>query len=189
LYVLAGAVAALLGAAVMRWFTRSAAITEVEVVVPQFSKVKFAVTKDHKVLAKRIVVQMTSRIAVRVLADDAGLAREALNSLHSLFLFVRDQLHEDTNTRSVPGRPKVNMLAMNMINNHLAPFLGHWHYCLTNWERRHADQPESDWPDNAKFRAELRALQPHCRRSPSRWRTEWIRTGRKRAPRYLLHGS
>jgi hypothetical protein len=36
---------------------------------------------------------------------------------------VRAELLTDTNTRSVPGRPQPNLLALRMLNLTLAPFL------------------------------------------------------------------
>jgi hypothetical protein len=159
LYVITGGVTAVLGAAIWGWFTRSASVSEVEVSVPQLSKVKFAVTKDHKVMARRIVVQMTSRVAVQPLDDDSGRADEAIASLHSLFLFVRNLLDEDATSRATPGRPRVEVLAMNMLNVHLRPFLGKWHRHYDDWRIANPDIAESDWTHDQKFRAALRELQ------------------------------
>lgn len=159
LYVFGGAVAGVVGAAVYRWFTSSAAVAEVEVTIPQLSRVTFAVTKDHKVLAKRIVNQMASRVAIQPLADGTGRADEAIRSLFGLFTFVRDVLDEDASARVFPGRPKVDVLAMNMINKHLRPFLSTWHRTYDDWRSANVDVSESAWPQDARFRAELRALQ------------------------------
>lgn len=159
LYVLTGGVTAVLGAALWQWFTRSTAISEIEVTVPQFSKIKFAVTKDHKVLARRIVNQMTSRVTVQSLADDTGRADEAIASVFTFFKFVRELLDADITTSSTPGRAKINVLALNMLNLHLRPFLSTWHRNHGDWRVNYPDAPESEWPDDARFRAALRALQ------------------------------
>lgn len=163
LYVLTGGVTALLGAAIWEWFTRSAAISEVEVAVPQLSRITFAVSKDHRLMARRIVVQMTSRVAVQPLDEDSGRADEAITSLHALFTFVRDLLDEDAGSRTTPGRPKVDVLALNMINCQLRPFLGRWHRKYDDWRAQHQDAPESEWPEDARFRTELRELQSQLR--------------------------
>lgn len=163
LYVVTGGVTAVLGAVVWAWLTKSTAISEVEVTVPQFSKVKFAVTKDHKIMARRIVVQMATRVAVQPLDDDAGRVDEAISSLHSLFLLVRELLDEDATTRPTPGRPKVDVLAINMLTCHLRPFLSKWHRRYSDWRAENPDHPESEWPEDQKFRTELRQLQDQLR--------------------------
>lgn len=163
LYVSTGGVTAVVGGILWGWLTKSTAVSEVELTVPQFSKVKFAVTKDHRVLARRIVVEMTTRIAVQSLDDDAGRADEALASLYKLFTLVRDLLAEDAEVRPAPGRPYVDVLAMNMLNLHLRPFLSTWHRRYSDWRAANPELPESDWPDDQKFRDELRALQTDLR--------------------------
>lgn len=156
--ILAGTIAGLLVAAVVGWFASSTAISEVVVTIPQLSKVTFAVTRDHKVMARRIVVQMASRVAIQPLKDDTGRADEALSSLYTLFTFVRDLLDEDATTKGTPGRPKVDVLALNMLNRHLRPFLSEWHRRYEDWRGAHPDEPEAGWPDDERFRADLRRL-------------------------------
>ncbi|MEU6646525.1 hypothetical protein ABZ863_28815 [Saccharomonospora sp. NPDC046836] len=163
LYVLTGGVTAAIGAVIWAWLTKSTAVSEVEVTVPQFSKVKFAVTKDHKIMARRIVVQMATRVAVQPLEDNSGRVDEAIASLHSLFLFVRELLDEDATTRPTPGRPKVDVLAMNMLTRHLRPFLSNWHRRYSDWHAANPDRPESEWSEDQKFRSELRQLQAQLR--------------------------
>lgn len=163
LCVVTGGVTAAFGVLVWVWLTRSTSVTEVEVTVPQFSKVKFAVTKDHRVMARRIVVQMVTRVAIRPLPDDTGRADEAIASLHSLFLFVRDLVDDDATSRPTPGRPQVDVLAMNMLTRHLGPFLSAWHRRYGDWRAANEDRPESEWPEDQRFRAELRELQAHLR--------------------------
>lgn len=163
LYVLTGGVTTVLGVAIWAWLTKSTTISEIEVTVPQFSKVKFAVTKDHKIMARRIVVQMTSRIAVQSLDDDAGRIDEAIASLYALFVFVRELLDEDATARPTPGRPKIDVLALNMLNCHLRPFLSRWHGSYSNWRTAHPDAPESEWVGDGEFRAALQQLQAELR--------------------------
>ncbi|TCP48517.1 hypothetical protein EV191_11074 [Tamaricihabitans halophyticus] len=115
LYLLAGGVAGVLVFSVLRWFSSSAAVSEVEVTVPQLSRITFAVTKDHRVMARRIVVQMASRVAIQPLRDGAGRADEALSSLYGLFTLTRDMLDDDASAKPTPGRPKVDVLALNMM--------------------------------------------------------------------------
>lgn len=64
LYTIIGGLAAALAVVIVAWFNRAAAVSEVEVIVPQFSKVRFAVTKDHKVMARRLTIpRRTTRVA------------------------------------------------------------------------------------------------------------------------------
>lgn len=163
LYLVVGAVAGLVVAAVLRWFSNSAAISEVEVTVPQLSKITFAVTKDHKVMARRIVNQMASRVAIQPLDDGTGRADEAIASLYGLFTFVRDLLDEDASTRIFPGRPKVDVLAMNLLNRHLRPFLSTWHRAYEDWRAGHPAAPEAEWQADQGFRAALAGLQTELR--------------------------
>lgn len=163
LYVVTGGVTAAFGALVWAWLTRSTSISEVEVTVPQFSKVKFAVTKDHRIMARRIVAQMVTRVAIQPLDDDTGRVDEAIASLHSLFIFVRELLDDDATSRPTPGRPQVDVLAMNMLTHHLRPFLSTWHRRYGDWRAANEDRPESEWPDDQQFRAELRRLQAQLR--------------------------
>jgi len=162
-YLLTGSLAGLVGGAVALWITRSASVAEVEVTIPQLSKVTFAVTKDHRVMARRIVNQLASRTAIQPLADGTGYANEAIQSLYDLFVFVRQLVDEDATARIFPGRPKVDVLALNMQNKHLRPFLSTWHRAYGDWRAINGGAPESAWPLEDRFRAELRALQEDLR--------------------------
>jgi len=123
--------------------------------------VKVAVTTDYKPLARRMVVQLSSRITTRPLNE--GLASEAITSIYDVSQVVRAELLTDTNTRTVPGRPQPNLLALRMLNLTLAPFLERWHPRRKGWQAKHVDAPESAWPLDGEFRAELRALQAELR--------------------------
>ncbi|MFG3495676.1 hypothetical protein [Streptomyces sp. NPDC047928] len=50
-------------------------------------------------------------------------------------------------------------LALDILNFELAPFLAKWHPSLKDFEDRHPDQDESEWPQHAAFRVELSQLQ------------------------------
>lgn len=163
LYTIIGGLAAAFAVVIVEWFNRTTAVSEVEVTVPQLSRVKFAVTRDHKVLARRIVIEMASRVTVQRLDDGQGRADEAIASLFKFFVIVRDLLVEDVSNRPVPERPKVDVLAMNMLNVHLRPFLSTWHRAYEDWRADNPEALESDWPDDQRFRDGLRALQDELR--------------------------
>lgn len=157
-----GAVATVVAVLAVRNVGRSLAVSEVVVNVPQLSRITFAVTKDRRGLAYRIVNQMATRIAVQRLDDDAGDAREALDSLHALFGWLRTALDEEPGSHP-PGRPNVDVLAMNMLNCQLRPFLAYWHPRLRDWRSANEHAPESEWPENRRFRQELVQLQDALR--------------------------
>ncbi|MFB6720554.1 hypothetical protein ACFCV3_10355 [Kribbella sp. NPDC056345] len=162
-YVSVGGAAAVLGALAWRWFMKSAVVSEIDVMLPQFSRITFAVTKDHRVLARRILIEMLSRVAVQRLQAGEGRADEVIASLHQLFRIVKELLSSDAETRVPSGRPDVDTLAMNMLNVHLRPFQTRWHGRYEEWRSANQHTSESEWPDNELFRAELEALQDQLR--------------------------
>jgi hypothetical protein len=162
-YVAVGGAAAILGAFAWQWFMKSAVVSEIDVMLPQFSRISFAVTKDHRVLARRILIEMLSRVAVQRLQAGEGRADEVIASLHQLFRIVKELLSSDAETRVPSGRPDVDTLAMNMLNVHLRPFQTRWHGRYEDWRMTNRQAPESEWPESEIFRAELEALQDQLR--------------------------
>ncbi|HEX3779863.1 MAG TPA: hypothetical protein VHX38_09340 [Pseudonocardiaceae bacterium] len=163
LYIVVSAVAALVGASIRGWFTRSTVISQIEVTVPQLSKVTFAVPKDQRAMARDLVTELTTRIATRTLNDGTGQTGKAIKSLFDFFIYVRQLLHDHNDAQPVQGHPNAAILAMNMLSLHLGPFLEKWHPRYDDWRGKHKEAPESDWADDEKFRVELRHLQADLR--------------------------
>ncbi|MGH3433309.1 MAG: hypothetical protein ACRDQB_10800, partial [Thermocrispum sp.] len=160
--VVAGAAAGVIGAIAVRSLAGSVSVAEVELTIPHFSKITFATTRDRRSLAYRIVNRMAASIAIQRLGENTGYAREALDSLYRLVRWLGEALDDEPGSRP-PGKPNVDVLALNMLNHQLRPFLSYWHRRLGDWEKATSDGSESAWPDDARFRAELAQLQDRLR--------------------------
>ena len=109
-----------------------------------------------------LYVELVTRIAVQELADDAGLVREAMNSLYTLFGTTRQILRE-AGPDVGATHDSVGGLAIAVLNKGLRPFLSHWHPMLQIWEaQRPIDQSpkehEALWAKEQVARQELSAL-------------------------------
>ncbi|MHA4816085.1 hypothetical protein ACXZ65_17210 [Streptomyces aculeolatus] len=152
-------VAAALG---LELYRRSAQLTEVRLVLLG-NEMSFTTKADMRQAAQRMFFQAATRVATRPLEDGSGNLREALTSLKTLFDLYREPL-EGYATPPPPAKgDSVYELALGILNFELAPFLSKWHPRLKDFEDRHPDQDESEWPHNAMFRAELRQLQERLR--------------------------
>lgn len=152
-------VAAALGVELYR---RSAHLTDVRLVVLG-NEMSFTTKTDMRQAAQRMFFQAATRVATRPLEDGSGNLREALTSLKTLFDLYREPLESEL-TPPPPARgSSVYELALAILNFELAPFLATWHPRLKAFEDAHPELDESAWPQNAAFRAELRALQENLR--------------------------
>jgi hypothetical protein len=109
-----------------------------------------------------LYVELVTRIAVQELADDAGLVREAMNSLYTLFGTTRQILRE-AGPDVGASRESVGGLAIAVLNQGLRPFLSKWHPMLQIWEAkcpidRSPKEHEQLWDEEPKVRQELSAL-------------------------------
>lgn len=159
LFAVCGALAGLLVVVVVFGYRRSVRLTDITVSVPQFSRLRFAVTRDGQDVAWKLFVEASTRIATQPVADGSGRVREALTSLYSLFAVIRDLLKDSQPSRQGGTDPAVEHLAIAMLNLELRPFLARWHPALHDWEQANKGRPESAWPDDAACRAELADLQ------------------------------
>lgn len=119
-----------------------------------------AQNEPSRALAWTMYVQLTTRVAVVEMADDAGFDREALGSLHTLFGAVREALLEAGPEVAVAprgGGASMGAVASLLLNLYLRPFLGRWHVALTTHERTRGAAAE--WPEHQAFRDELAVLQ------------------------------
>jgi hypothetical protein len=158
LYILCGTTAGGVAAIVIQAYARSFQLTEVTVSVPQFSELRFAVTNDNRLVAWRLFVEATTRVSTQPLDGGAGLLREAMTSLYTLFVTTREVLAQAEPSRRAGPHPTVEHLAIAMLNNELRPFLSAWHPRLREFEKAHPELPEARWPDNAACRTELTAM-------------------------------
>ncbi|MGI5526863.1 hypothetical protein ACQEVX_05350 [Streptomyces syringium] len=162
LFAIAGAFSGLIAVLVMDGFRRAARLTEVRVYVPQLSEMTFVVNNDARQVAWQLFVESVTRISTQRLDSEAGLLREALSSLYSLFASTRETL-KASRPSVAGGGPTVEYLAVALLNIELRPFLSKWHPRLKNHERDFPDRPEADWPEAAECRRELNQLQENAR--------------------------
>ncbi|MFB7931970.1 hypothetical protein ACFC4C_23020 [Streptomyces sp. NPDC056039] len=158
-------VGCLIGVAValgLELYRRSAQLTEVRLVVLG-NEMSFTARTDMRQAAQRMFFQAATRVATRPLEDGSGNLREALTSLKTLFDLYREPLEADTTPPPPAKGDSVYELALDILNFELAPFLAKWHPKLKEFEDRRPDQDESEWPENAVFREELRQLQTRLR--------------------------
>ena len=93
---------------------------------------------------------------------DAGLAREALSSLHALFGTTRQILRAaGPGAGAISG--SVGYVALSVLNHGLRPFLSRWHPLLLEWEAARkpgvgARAHERAWSEDATLRGELEAM-------------------------------
>lgn len=86
-----------------------------------------------------LYVELATRIAAVPLAPGAGSAREALNSLYSLFETTRGVLRR-AGPGAANGPHSVGPLAIDILNKGLRPFLVEWHGTLGAFEQQQTEQ-------------------------------------------------
>jgi len=133
------------------------ALSEITVSVPEFAEMKFAVNSEYRRVAWKLFIETLTRVATQPLGTEHGSLREAISSLHRLFTDTRELLkamHPSKPTADIT----VEVCAVKMLNQDIRPFLSRWHVRLQEFESRHNEITEVDWPDNAACRKELEAL-------------------------------
>lgn len=163
LFAITGGLAGALVASGLDLYRRSARLTEVRVTVPQLSELTFVVNNDARQVAWQLFIESVTRVSVQRLNDDEGLLREAMNSLYGLFATTRETLKVSRPSTQVSAGLTVEALAVSFLNAELRPFLSKWHPRLRVFENTHPDRPESEWPEAAACRADLREVQAHAR--------------------------
>jgi len=109
-----------------------------------------------------LYVELITRVAVQELANDAGLVREAMNSLYTLFGTTREILRE-AGPDVGASRESVGGLAIAVLNQGLRPFLTRWHPQLQIWEAQRSNEKspkehEQSWAEESILRQELATL-------------------------------
>ena len=133
------------------------ALSEVTVSVPEFAEMKFAVNSEYRRVAWKLFIETLTRVATQPLRTEHGSLREAISSLHRLFTDTRELLKTMHPSKPTTGIT-VEVCAVKMLNQEIRPFLSRWHVRLQEFESRHNEMAERDWPDNAACRKELEAL-------------------------------
>ena len=133
------------------------ALSEITINVPEFAEMKFAVNSEYRRVAWKLFIETLTRVATQPLGTEHGSLREAISSLHRLFTDTRELLKTMHPSKPTAGIT-VEVCAVKMLNQEIRPFLSRWHVRLQEFESRHNEITEADWPDNAACRKELEAL-------------------------------
>ena len=133
------------------------ALSEITVSVPEFAEMKFAVNSEYRRVAWKLFIETLTRVATQPLRTEHGSVGEAISSLHRLFTDTRELLKTMHPSKPTAGIT-VEVCAVKMLNQEIRPFLSRWHVRLQEFESRHNEVTEEDWPDNAACRKELEAL-------------------------------
>lgn len=128
------------------------------------------INENQEKAAWALYVEFATRISGQELKPDMGSAREALNSLYSLFDTTRSVLH-DAGPGAAKGPESVRPIAIQILNQGLRPFMVKWHTSLRDFEAEQTkEQPsqlggentgnigESSWSERDAFYWELEIL-------------------------------
>jgi hypothetical protein len=108
--------------------------------------------------AWNLYVEFATRVTGVPLAG-AGSAREALDSLYTLFDTTREVL-KAAGPEIADGPDSLGPLAVRILNEGLRPFIVKWHAQLRAFERTRGDgDDESRWVERPQFDAELERVQ------------------------------
>ena len=112
-----------------------------------------------------LYVELVTRAPVANMAEDEGILREQLTSLHSLFGTTRDILRRYGPAVAMPsaGTLSFGYLAIALLNGAIRPVLAYWHPTLQAYEshRPAAIAPrdhETSWPEAVELRHALDEL-------------------------------
>lgn len=100
------------------------------------------VTEAQKKVAWALYVELATRVAGVELKPGMGSAREALNSLYSLFDTTRSVLREQ-GPGAANGPESVGPIAIEILNQGLRPFLVKWHTRLSEFEASQTEEQRS----------------------------------------------
>lgn len=138
-------------------------LTEVSISLPWgIGAAKWQPDTTERAAAWELYVELVTRVAVQPLDADAGLVREALNSLYSLFGSTREVLRT-AGPNVGASKESVGGIAIAVLNHGLRPFLSKWHPILQEWEAQKpqgvsAVAHEKGWELEPALRQELSAL-------------------------------
>ena len=108
--------------------------------------------------AWELYVEMVTRTPLGDSSPSGGSAREALNSIYSLFDTTRGILRNHGPSVARPKRGwklSFGYLAVSILNLVLRPLLSEWHPRLLVWECQHTEPGDDGWPDLDEFRQDL----------------------------------
>ncbi|GER80210.1 MAG: hypothetical protein M5U11_10580 [Anaerolineales bacterium] len=106
-----------------------------------------------------LYVELSTRIAVQPLEQEEGILREALTSLYNVFNITR-QILRDAGPEIAQGPQSLGVIAIDVLNKGLRPFLVKWHPILKSYEETKLAEVstvehERKWEYAPEFRKEL----------------------------------
>jgi hypothetical protein len=150
----------------MRFRSEDWQVTEIEIETLG-QKWKLANSGSQRRVAWSVFVEIVTRIATQPMLDWEGDDGIVLKSLYDLFQYTRNSITEIEPTRVLPSRTEhcdtVETYALAMLNQDLRPFLSKWHPAWDTWRKENPDSDSSSWEHHARFRADLKVLQPKIR--------------------------
>jgi hypothetical protein len=128
---------------------------------------------DERRAAWELYVELSTRIATVPREPDTGLAREALNSLYSLFGATREILRRYGPGVAQPkgdGSASFGTLAVTVLNDGLRPLLSVWHPLLLDREdQRPPEVTRVEWEQSWERIDELRDALVEVRQTVSQY--------------------
>jgi len=128
------------------------------------------INENQEKAAWALYVELATRISGEELKPGMGSAREALNSLYSLFDTTRSVLR-DAGPGAAKGPESVGPIAIQILNQGLRPFMVKWHSSLSDFEAEQTKEQrnqfggkvtvivdEPSWPEREAFYLELEVL-------------------------------
>jgi hypothetical protein len=136
---------------------------EVTVSIPGWLSVKFAPNTAERKAAWSLYIELSTRIAAQPFDRKAGVMREVLNSLYTLFDFTRQVLRE-AGPEVAHGPDSFGPVAIRFLTEVLAPFTTKWHQPLLVYEAlrpndRNVLKHERQWERFTEMSTDLQALQ------------------------------
>lgn len=106
-----------------------------------------------------LYVELSTRIAVQSLEQEDGIMREALTSLYNVFNITR-QILKEAGPDIAQGSNSLGVIAIDVLNKGLRPFLVKWHPMLKQYEEKKPSglttvEHERAWEHAKKLREEL----------------------------------
>lgn len=113
--------------------------------------------------AWELYVELVTRISTQPLDQNISFAREALDSLYSLFGTTREVLRGAGPEVGIK-KDSVGGIAVAVLNQGLRPFLSRWHTDYTRWQAGKSKSGDGmptdfDWPSRDSFYQDLETLQ------------------------------
>lgn len=123
----------------------------------------FETNQVEQQAAWSLYVELTTRTAIQSLETQAGLLREALDSLHSLLELTREIMRE-AGPAVAHGPNSFGPVAIEVLNKGLRPFISKWHPLLDAHEKKRPPEAsplehERNWEHYQEVHQELVALQ------------------------------